>query len=156
MGWWAPDTGRSVSLFWQGQQACVDPGSAAAAGSPAARIAVVSQTEISQAIRPQHWLLREAVGGKLFKSPCYTPAMGSASCGASCLSPALPPSYPKPSSSSKTPEKPLEGQGGPSTTLRPPQLTERSHLQQSCPLSLVQGLWGVQKCTPRAALVLGG
>lgn len=142
--------------FGQGQQECVDPGSTAAAGSPAARITVVSQTEISQAIRPQHWLCREAVGGKLFKSPCYTPAMGSASCGASCPSPALPPSHPLPPSLSKTSEKPLEGQGGPSTTLRVPQLTEQHHPQQPCPPSLVQALWEARKCTQRAALVLGG
>lgn len=101
-----------------GQQERGDPGSTEAAGSPAALIAGVSQTKISQASAP-------AAGGgcgrKIIQITLLRTSYGG--CIPRCIPPRPPvraPSSPLPPSLPKTPTKPLEGWGEPSTSARPP------------------------------------
>lgn len=139
-------------MFRRGQPEHGAVGRAEAAGSPAVHIALVSQPEISQAIRPRRWLRGEAAGGKLFKSPCYTPAMGSASCSAS---PSMCSLLPTASQLAQDPSEAAGGTGGPQHLCETPGLTEQRRPQQPLTPPWAQGPWGIRKRTPRALPALG-
>lgn len=120
LGRWVPATGRMAPVFRQGQQELGGLSCTKACGSPTMHIAVVSQTEISQAIRPRRWLCGEAAGGKLFKSPCYTPATGGTAVVHRSPSPRTCSFLPAASQLARVPSKAAGGTGDPSTAARPP------------------------------------
>lgn len=140
-------------VFGGGQQEHGDPGSTEAAGSPAALIAGVSQTEISQASVPaagggcgkkiiQITLLRTSYGGV---HPAVHPAPSPHMCSL----------LPTASQLAQDPSKAAGGVGGPQHLCETPRLTEQHCSPQLLTPPRGQRPWGVRKRTPRAPPALG-